>query len=239
MALTRAKNNLVLVGCAPALQQSAPAFAALLRNCCSVPGAFGPQGRLPLPPAAPTLAGAAAGGVIKAPVVDVAAAAGPRLGQHGQVGGSYPQIQSRQQQEQQQQQHNQQSQVVWPTGVACEADDWEQGDGICDEEWEALEAAQRRPEVQQRQERQQQRQQQQAAAEQEEQQDKEAQRPQQEEEFAATRVGDVQLPLAEAAPAGSPRGGDCKSRPGTAGMSPVCEPAADDSDEEMPDFELA
>ena len=50
VALTRAKHNLLIVGCAPALQQSAPAFAALLARCRSTPGSYF-QGRLP-PPAA-------------------------------------------------------------------------------------------------------------------------------------------------------------------------------------------
>ncbi len=48
VALTRAKHNLLIVGCAPALQQSAPALAALLARCRSTPMAFF-QGRLPPP----------------------------------------------------------------------------------------------------------------------------------------------------------------------------------------------
>lgn len=50
VALTRAKHNLLVVGCAPALQQSAPAFASLLARCRSTPGAYF-QGRLPQPAA--------------------------------------------------------------------------------------------------------------------------------------------------------------------------------------------
>jgi superfamily I DNA and/or RNA helicase len=48
VALTRARHNLVLVGCAPALQQSAPAFAALLARAKATPGGYSPGG---LPPA--------------------------------------------------------------------------------------------------------------------------------------------------------------------------------------------
>jgi hypothetical protein len=47
VALTRAKHNLIIVGCAPALQQSAPAFAALLKQCRNTPSGFHPGGRLP------------------------------------------------------------------------------------------------------------------------------------------------------------------------------------------------
>lgn len=47
VALTRARHNLVVVGCAPALQQSAPALAALLRKCRAAPGGYSPGGRLP------------------------------------------------------------------------------------------------------------------------------------------------------------------------------------------------
>lgn len=47
MALTRARHNLIVVGHAPALQQSAPAFAALLARCRGTPGGYCPGGRLP------------------------------------------------------------------------------------------------------------------------------------------------------------------------------------------------
>lgn len=47
VALTRARHNLLVVGCAPALQQSSQAFAALLARCRSTPGGYVPSGRLP------------------------------------------------------------------------------------------------------------------------------------------------------------------------------------------------
>lgn len=47
VALTRARRNLIVVGHAPALQQSAPAFAALLARCRGTPGGYSPGGRLP------------------------------------------------------------------------------------------------------------------------------------------------------------------------------------------------
>ena len=46
VALTRARHHLIVVGCAPALQQSAPALAALVAACRSTPGGFSPHGRL-------------------------------------------------------------------------------------------------------------------------------------------------------------------------------------------------
>ena len=92
VALTRARCNLLVVGCAPALQQSAPAFAAILRKCRGTPGAYSPQGRLPAPQA-----GAAA------------AAVGPRLA------GAVPAVR---------------------TGAGQGG---REGDGDCEEEWEAVE----------------------------------------------------------------------------------------------------
>ena len=47
VALTRARNNLVIVGCAEALQQAAPAFAAVVARCRATRGGFSPSGRLP------------------------------------------------------------------------------------------------------------------------------------------------------------------------------------------------
>jgi superfamily I DNA and/or RNA helicase len=49
VALTRAKNNLVVVGSAQALQGSSPAFAALLAQARGTPGGYGIGGRLPTP----------------------------------------------------------------------------------------------------------------------------------------------------------------------------------------------
>ncbi|KAL4457552.1 hypothetical protein ABPG75_012417 [Micractinium tetrahymenae] len=71
VALTRAKRNLLIVGCAPALQQSAPAFAALLARCRNTPGAYFP-GRLPPPALQRVSTGSAeleqgAGGAAEAP----------------------------------------------------------------------------------------------------------------------------------------------------------------------------
>ena len=48
VALTRARRNLLVVGCAPALQASAPAWAALVRRCRATPGGYWPGGRLEL-----------------------------------------------------------------------------------------------------------------------------------------------------------------------------------------------
>jgi hypothetical protein len=46
VALTRARHNLLIVGCVPALQKAAPAFAALLVRCRRTPGGYH-AGRLP------------------------------------------------------------------------------------------------------------------------------------------------------------------------------------------------
>ncbi len=62
------------------------------------------------------------------------------------------------------------------------------------------------------------------------------------EELASERVGEVPLHKireTEAAPAGSSQGHDGDSRQVAPGLPPLWEPAAGDSDEEMPDFELA
>lgn len=50
VALTRARRHLIVIGCAAALEPSAPAFAEILRVCRRSPGAFWPMGRLQLPP---------------------------------------------------------------------------------------------------------------------------------------------------------------------------------------------
>jgi hypothetical protein len=47
VALTRARHNLLVVGCAPALERSSPALAALLARCRATPGGYHPGGRLP------------------------------------------------------------------------------------------------------------------------------------------------------------------------------------------------
>ena len=44
VALTRARRHLIVVGCAPALQAAAPAFAEILSACRRTPGAFWPMG---------------------------------------------------------------------------------------------------------------------------------------------------------------------------------------------------
>ena len=45
VALTRARRNLLLVGCAPVLQQVSPAFALILAKCRATPGSYFPGGR--------------------------------------------------------------------------------------------------------------------------------------------------------------------------------------------------
>ena len=47
VALTRARHNLIVVGHAKALQESAPAFARLVKLCKSHPGGYAPNGQLP------------------------------------------------------------------------------------------------------------------------------------------------------------------------------------------------
>lgn len=53
VAFTRARHNLVVAGCAHALQQSSPALAALLSKARSTPGGYSPRGVLPSYSAAP------------------------------------------------------------------------------------------------------------------------------------------------------------------------------------------
>ena len=55
VALTRARHNLVVVGCGPALQATAPALAAVLAKARATPGGFHPGASLALP-RAPALA---------------------------------------------------------------------------------------------------------------------------------------------------------------------------------------
>ncbi|KAK9809918.1 hypothetical protein WJX72_001732 [[Myrmecia] bisecta] len=47
VALTRARSHLIVVGSAPAVQGTAPAFAQILTRCRKLPGAYRPDGRLP------------------------------------------------------------------------------------------------------------------------------------------------------------------------------------------------
>ena len=50
VALTRAKHNLVVVGCAPALEKTAPAFAALIKTARSTAMGYSVGGNLPALP---------------------------------------------------------------------------------------------------------------------------------------------------------------------------------------------
>jgi AAA domain len=48
VALTRARNHLIVVGCASALQASSPVLKQVLVKCCALPIAYRPNGSLPL-----------------------------------------------------------------------------------------------------------------------------------------------------------------------------------------------